>query len=299
MICRWIVLFAVFGFALSSPARADLWQDALGRDVEVPEAPRRIVSLAPSVTEILFALRLGDRVAGVTRFCTYPEEARSKPQVGGYADPSLEAVAALEPDLVFTTAATASPGLLSRLGILGIPVYVIDFSSFEGTVAAIREMGRVAGASEAGECLAGDLAAVSERIRKAASGRKKPRVLFCVMVRPLVVAGPRTIANDLIDIAGGKNLAPPAVTPYPTWSAEALLAADPDVIVVSPHPGDPDPAEFFNRWPELRAVRNGRIVMLESDWVHRPGPRLAFGLAAMAQAFHGLEISMEEESWPK
>jgi iron complex transport system substrate-binding protein len=276
------------------PAPAAQWTDALGRVVEIPDAPRRIVSLVPSVTEILFALNLGNRVKGVTRFCTYPPEALAKPKVGGYADPNLEAVVARKPDLAFVSADSAGPSLLARFESLRIPAYVVYPRSLEDTVETIRAVGQVAGVPEAGERQARQLLGAIRAVEAATAGLQRPKVLLCVMIHPLTVAGPKTLSNDLIHVAGGKNAVPAGVARYPTWGPEAVLAVDPDIIVVSPHPGESDPAGFFERWPELRAVRTNRVVTIEPDWIHRPGPRLTLGLAALVQAFHGKVIPAEE-----
>lgn len=270
--------------------QAIVWTDAMGRSVELPATPQRIVSLVPSVTEILFALDLGDRIVGVTRFCTYPEEAKSKPQVGDYSNPSLEAVLLQHPDLVIISAASASPALLGRMERLGLSVYIIYPHGIAETIATIRALGQVTGATLKGEQMARQLAATVEQVQAAVAGRTRPRVLFCVMVQPLTVAGPGTLIDDLITVAGGENVVPAGPGRYPTWGDEALLLADPDIIIVSPHPGTPNPVDHFAAWPSLTAVKEHRIVSVTPDWVHRPGPRLILGLAAMVKAIHGINL---------
>lgn len=279
----------LFVFVLRD-AGAAVWPDALGRRVQVPSEPRRIVSLVPSVTEILFALGLGDRVAGVTDFCDYPPEARRKPRVGGYAEPSLEVLVALQPDLVFASADSTKPQLVSRLERLGLPVYVVYPKTYADVVETVRSVGRVAGAAAAGERLAANMEGAARRTREAVAGRRAVRALLSVMVRPLVVVGPGTFGDDLLRLAGGENVVPAGPSHYPTWGPEALYAADPEVIVVTPHPGETDPQAAFTRWPELRAVREGRVVAVAPDSVQRPGPRLADGLRALARALHGVEV---------
>lgn len=286
--CRVALLALGCAMALiGGPAKGAQWTDAIGREVSAPDNPSRIVSLVPSVTETLFSFGLGDRIAGVTRFCNYPPEALTKPQVGGYADPSIEAIAALAPDLVFAAADMTSPALLGRLEAMGIPCYVVYPRSLERAIATVEEVGRVAGAPEAGERLAGEIRKAVEQVRAATAGMRPVTALVCVMVDPLVVAGPETLADDLLKVAGGRNVVPSGPSRYPTWGIEAVLAHDPEVIIVSVHPGLETPAERFLKWPELRAVRSGRVVVVEADWIHRPGPRLPLGLSAVARALHG------------
>ena len=278
------------------PLSAASWVDAMDRPVELVKVPQRIVSLVPSVTEVLFALGLDERIVGVTSFCTYPEQALDKPQVGGYANPSLEAVTLQQPDLVFISADSSSPALLAKMERLNLPVYVVYPRGIKETIEMIRAVGQVTGSAEAADRLADQLSASLEQVRAMVAGRQRPRVLFCVMVQPLTVAGPETLVGDLIDAAGGKNVVPAGANRYPTWGSEALLLADPDLIVVSPHPGTPNPVDRFAAWPELKAVKENQIVTVTPDWVHRPGPRLSLGLKALAKAIQGVEF---EDSTPQ
>jgi iron complex transport system substrate-binding protein len=284
------VLICLFGAGSSLAAT---WTDAMQRSVGVPDRPQRIVSLVPSVTEVLFALGVGDRIVGVTQFCTYPPEALSKPRVGSYSNPGLEAIAAQQPDLVIAAADMANSGLLARLEALGVPVYIVYPRSIATTLSTIRDLGNLVGESAGAEQIAARLDLVIHKVAAATANLPKPRVLLSVEIQPLTVAGPDTLADDLIKVAGGINAVPPGPGRYPTWGPEAVLAADPDIILVSPHPGQPDPGHFFTAWPELQAVRNGKIITIEPDWIHRPGPRLALGIAAMAEALHGVAIDLE------
>ncbi len=284
---------------LSGPVQAVSWTDEVGRSVELPENPQRIVSLVPSVTEILFALGLGDRLVGATQFCTYPPEARAIPRIGNYMHPSLEAIVAKGPDLVFAAADAATPALVSQLERMGIATFVVTPHDLDTTLKSIRIVGRVMNKAEAAEALAGGMEQTFCRIRRATSALPKPKVLLAVMVSPLTVASPETLGNTLIEAAGGINVVPPSPGRYPTWGMEAVLAADPDVIIVAPNPGEPDPAAHFAAWPQLKAVRNQRVVTIaDPDWIHRPGPRLALGLKAMAQALHGKDLPIGEGPCP-
>lgn len=284
-------LLLLTGCLWAGSPQAASWTDAVQRKVELPSAPQRIVSLAPGVTETLFALGLEPQIVGVTRFCDYPQQARSKPQVGDYTNPNLEAILLQRPDLVFLSADAATPALLAKMENLGLPVYVVYPNDLNATLQMLRAIGEVTGKAAAGEKLARNLTDTLTKVQAAVKGRKRPKVLFCVMVQPLTVAGPATMVGDLIKAAGGENVVPDGTVRYPTWNYEALLVADPDLIIVSPHPGTPNPVDLFTSWTELSAVRNRRIISVEPDQVHRPGPRLPLGLTALAEAFHGVKLS--------
>lgn len=286
-----IVCLLLFMLLLPLSLSAATWIDALNRQVELPEAPKRIISLVPSVTELLFALGLDEQIVGVTSFCTYPKQALDKPKVGGYADPSLEAITLLQPDLIFISADSSNPALLKKMERLKLPVYVVYPRGITETIDMIRGVGQVTGLPQEGDRLARQLENSLTQVRTVVAGRSRPRVLFCVMVQPLTVAGPETMVGDLIAAAGGDNVVPAGLNRYPTWNSEALLLADPDIIIVSPHPGTPNPADLFSNWNKLKAVKNQHIISVNPDWVHRPGPRLPFGLKALVEAFHGSTIN--------
>lgn len=290
---NWIktIFLLIFILILPFQLSAATWPDALNRQVEVPENPQRIVSLVPSVTEVLFALGLNKQIVGVTSFCTYPEQALEKTQVGGYSDPSLEAITLLDPDLIFISADSSNPALLRKMEQLKLPVYVVYPRGIAETIEMIGAVGKVTGTPQEGARLARQLDDSLTKVRAAVANQRRPKVLFCVMVQPLTVAGPETMVGDLIEAAGGNNVVPSGTNRYPTWNNEALLLANPDIIIVSPHPGTPNPANFFSNWTELSAVKNQRIISLNPDWVHRPGPRLPLGLEALAKAFNGSQIN--------
>lgn len=291
-----IVLTLLLLLLMAPPVGATQATDALGRAITVEDPPQRIVSLVPAVTEILFALGLEDRIAGVTSFCNYPPEARLKPKIGEYSSPSLEVMATIQPDLVFMSADASSPEFLKRLEALGVAVYVVYPRSVGETVELIRNMGRLLQQQVVAESLAMSLQQTAECARQLTASLPKARVLCTVMSQPLVVAGRNTLLDDLVDIAGGENVVPAGLNRYPTWSIESVLAANPDVILVSPHPGQADPSASFRRWPELKAVQSERLVTIDADWIQRPGPRLMLGLTALTKALHGDEISLEDGS---
>jgi len=293
---RLLTFFLLF-FLWAGTAVSATWTDAVGRTVQVPERPQRIVSLVPSLTEILFALDLGDRLVGATQFCTYPPAAAQVPRIGNYMQPSLEAIVASNPDLVFASADMAAPALVAQLDKMEIATFVVAPRDLDSTVATIRTIGMVMGEAATADQLAREMEEAFCRIGKATENRARPRVLLAIMVNPLTVAGPNTLGHNLIEAAGGSNVVPAGPGRYPTWSMEAVLAADPDVIIVSPNPGEANPAAHFAAWPQLRAVRANRVITIPNpDWVYRPGPRLVLGIEAMAGALHGADLTKKADA---
>lgn len=281
------LLFGIlFILSLSSPAVAATFTDAVDRQISIDYTPLRIVSLVPSVTEILFALGLEKHIAAVTDFCTYPEAALKLSRVGGYTDPSLESILLHQPDLVIAGAGMNRPSLVRRLEIMKIPVYVIHPQTVAATLTTIEQIGRITGAEQQSMQLVDSIRSRIERIQQQVAKLDPPTALATIMLQPLTVAGPDTFVADMIKIAGGKNVVPEGPSRYPTWNPEALLITNPAIIFVSTYTGQPPPKYFFDKWPQLQAVRRQQIIQIEADWIHRPGPRLILGIEALAKALH-------------
>lgn len=263
--------------------------DMAGREVKIPAEPQRIVSLAPSITEILFALNLGDRVAGVTQFCNYPPEATEKPQVGGFSDVSIEKLLETQPDLVLA-ASIHMAQVLPELEKLGLPVLVIDARNFPGVLDSIRLIGKVTGAEEAAEALTAQMQERADKVAQAVKGRPRPRV-YWELDSTLWTVGPGSFVQDLIERAGGENIAANAEMAWVQLTAEAIIAADPEVIFLANHPWGESAETVKARpgWEKISAVVNGRIVELtqeQGDIVSRPGPRVIDALEMIARALH-------------
>lgn len=287
-----LLMFCVFITSVL-PVCAQQVTDALDRPVGGETVPKRIVSLVPAITEILYALGVEDRLVGVTSFCNYPEAAKAKPKVGEYARPNLEVLAVMQPDLLFMSADASSPEMLARFESLDIPVYIAYPRSVSDTSRLIRNLGSLLDRHDVAEELADKLDRVVDCAQQVTASRPKARVLCTVMSQPLVVAGQHTLLDNLVEISGGENVVPEGPNRYPTWGIESVIAADPDVILVSPHPGQVDPSAFYRSWPELKAVKNERLVTIDADLIQRPGPRLVPGLIAMTRALHGIELNTE------
>lgn len=270
----------------SRPARE--FTDALGRRVTLRFPPQRIVSLAPNLTETLFALGLEDRIVGVTSYCDYPPEARKKEQVGDTLRPDLERLIALEADLVLVSTASQLESLTRRLDALSIPVYVTDPRTVREVVASVRTLGEITGATEAAARLA---AAMEERIAAVEArvgALRRPRVLFALQTEPLITIGGSTFIHDLIALAGGESISASETAGYPQFSRETVIARAPEVIVAPRlHGSNESHIETLRRnFAETPAARANRIVLVDPDTVSRPGPRIVDGLEEMARALH-------------
>lgn len=245
------------------------------------DAPERIISLAPSTTEILFALGLGEKIVGVTSFCDYPVKAREKPKIGGMSNPSLETVLSLRPDIVVMTTDGNPKEFETRLRSLNIKTYVFTARRIRELPAAIRDMGRVLGAEEPSRMLSAEIEkAISRLGNNRPSDSRKKKVLFIVWPEPLIVAGPGTAINDALDLLGVENIAGNAKTAYPKYSIEEVLYQSPDVIFI----GKGMQANMqkvsrglLHKLGLVPAVKNN-FVFFVSDSLYRLGPRIITGI---------------------
>ncbi len=271
--------------------------DDLEREVRFNHPPQRIVSLDPSITEILFALGLNNEMVGVTDYCDYPEQARTTPKVGGYINPNIEAIALLEPDLVVTTLKTNTPRLIQQLEDFGITVFVLDPKKIEDIFENISSLAKITYREERAGELLGALKERLHGVRKKVAEISRPGVFLGMGKDPLISVGPGSFAHDLIGIAGGRNVASQSSSPYRRYTLEEILLADPEVIIIcSMAPDDSCLAQkrWWKRWTNMSAVRNSRIYVIESNLLTRPGPRMVEGLMEIAKAIHP-EIFLEQE----
>jgi iron complex transport system substrate-binding protein len=247
-----------------------------------PRAPRRVVSLAPSLTDTVVALGLADRLVGVTRYDDAPEAARLA-RVGGFLDPSPEAVLALRPDLVLWITDGGALPVVERIAALGIPVLALPVVGVADVLACARQVGAALGDAAAGERLARELEAVVEKARRRAAAGPRVRALFVVGRDPLVVAGPGSYPDALLRLAGGENVVG-GERAWPVYPLERAVAADPAVVIDA---AVLEPPEGIHRLDAVPAVRRGAVARLRDDAALRPGPRLARALDELQQALHG------------
>jgi iron complex transport system substrate-binding protein len=257
--------------------------------------PRRIISTAPSITETLYALGLGDRVAGVTTYCDFPPEARLKPKIGTYVEPNLERIASLRPDLVIIQKNPIQLG--AKLERLNLRVLEVSHDTVDDVYKTIQRIGEAAGASETARKLVAKMQMDLEAIRRAAAAHQPRRMMFIVgrapgRIEDLIAVGRASYLNGLIEIAGGKNIFKDAVAPYPKVGMEEVLARDPEVIVDM---GDMSQTEnvtdahkravvqLWRAYPSIAAVKNGRVFAVASEIFTVPGPRMVEAARAFAE----------------
>ncbi|MFH1488596.1 MAG: cobalamin-binding protein, partial [Pseudomonadota bacterium] len=261
----------------------------MGRKVVLKEPPRRILPLAPSLTEILYFLGLGDKVVGVTQFSYFPPEADLKPKVGSYIHLNVERIISLSPDLVIGTADGNRPDVVGLLEQAGIPVFIINPRNIRQIVETIAQLGKVCGIAEKGTRLAGSLTVRINRVLEKTSSRAKPLVFLQINIKPIMTVNKNTFHNDLIWTAGGINMARDEPVAYPRISIEEIIRRKPEVIIISSMQRGgrfEEARREWLKWPLIPAVRNNRVHLIESDLIDRPSPRIIKGLEKMADMIH-------------
>jgi len=264
--------------------------DASGVEHRLEEPPQRLVSLAPSITENVFALKAGDRLVGVTDWDNYPEEVANIERIGGL-EPNIEKILSLEPDLVLAHA-SVNDNAVQPLRDVGLSVLVLpEAQSFDGTYAVLRMLGQALGAQEQAEEVIQQMEAKkADIVAKVADIPETEKVRVWVEVSPdLYTAGSGTFIDDLIRLAGGINVAA-EVEGWAQLSEEQVIAAQPDVIITTyGYYTEEPPAKMIasrKSWADIPAVRDGRIYDVDSDIISRPGPRLAEGLLQVAASLY-------------
>jgi iron complex transport system substrate-binding protein len=249
----------------------------------------RVVSISPSTTEAIFAIGQGRRLVGRSRYCDYPPEVKGLPAVGGFVDPSLEAVLAQRPDLVIGVQGPGLKDFAARLEGRDILTYFPPTQSFAEIEAMLVGLARLLSDEPSGRRTADRIEADRNKITTALANRRLPRAMLVFGLRPIVVAGPGSFADEMLRFAGAENVVHSERTRFPSLGIERVLALDPDVIVDATggakHEGTTISRDLPG-WSEVRAIREQRVVAVSDDRVLRPGPRVAEGLAILARAIH-------------
>jgi iron complex transport system substrate-binding protein len=257
-----------------------------------PSRIQRIVSLSPNLTEILFALGLGDRVAAVSSNCDWPPEAKTRPKVGTFWQPNTEAIIAVRPDLVVCESFNQQRATAETLRRTGLNILPLRVESIVELFSAIEKIGQATGCSPAADQLAANIKSQLDQIRTTTSSSRKVKVLWIMQPEPLRVAGVNTFVNEIIELAGGQNAIGPTIDRYPSIGTEEILSCGAEVVIQSAmgtediHKQQIAAEQFWSRFANLPAVKNKRIYVIDADTVLRLGPRLPQGLQTTAQCLH-------------
>jgi len=265
--------------------------DQIGREVKIEALPDRIISLAPGNTEILFALGLEDKIVGVTDYCDYPESATNKEKIGGYSDPNIEKIVSLMPDLIVANGTHLKQ--IEELEKFGIPSVVIEPKNIDEMLDSIELVGKATGQHEKATALIDEL---NERIKKVEDmvskvpADNRPKVVYELWHTPIMVAGPGTYVDDIIQRAGGENIAKDADKEYPEYSQEMIIAKNPDIIIFSYHgtSGGETVESIMQRpgWDKINAIKNKKVFYVDENLVQRASPRLVDGLEQFTKIIH-------------
>ncbi|MBN2020524.1 MAG: cobalamin-binding protein [Sedimentisphaerales bacterium] len=264
--------------------------------------PSSIVSLSPNLTEIIFALGLGEKVVAVSSDCDWPAEAKIKPKIGSFWQPNTEAIIAVKPDLVVCETFPQQQETAQTLKRTGLNVLSLRVESLDELLAAIQSIGRTAGCAEKAGQLTADINDQLNQIRAKTFSAPKLKILWVVQIEPVRVAGVNTFINEIIELAGGQNAIAPTGDQYPSISTEEIIGCAADVIVQSAMgkqdilKQQADAKQFWSRFSNLPAVKNKRIYVIDPDTVLRLGPRVVDGAYKMAVFLHPELFTWEQEA---
>ena len=265
----------------AAPPLADTREvrDDLGRAVKVPTVIKRAISLAPSLTEMIFAIGAGDKLVGVTTYCNYPAETAAIEKVGDTQTPNIEKIIALRPQIVFVSTDSQLEAFMQTLAEQGIAVYVTNPKSLDEVFANMRRLGELFGDVDGAEKVVTSLSARASAVGQSNRGREKPRLFIQISNEPLFTVGRDSFLTALVEQAGGVSVTKDVPSGYPKLSKETAAALDPDVILLSDSEDNREPNVALR---DSKAVKNGRVFRTNADIISRPGPRLVDALEEIA-----------------
>lgn len=280
-----LLRLSLFFFAFAAAARAEVSvQDDSGATVRLPRPAARVVSLAPHITELVYAAGAGARLVGAVEFSNYPPAARNVPLVGSFATLDLERIAALEPDLVIAWQSGNSAGQLARLRSVGLPVYVSEPHDMDDVATSLERIGILAGTAPAARAAAAAFRARKAELAARYAGRPTVRVFYEIWPQPLMTVNGKHLISDAIRLCGGENVFAGLATLAPTIGVEAVLAADPEAIVASGMADErPEWLDRWRRWPALQAAARGNLFFVPPDLLQRHTPRVLEGTARLCE----------------
>jgi iron complex transport system substrate-binding protein len=262
-------------------------QDELGRKIVVPETPHRIVTLAPSITDTVYAIGAGADIVGVSNYTKYPEEATKKPKVGEPLNPSIETIVALHPDLVLATQDMNRAETAEQLEKLGIPVFMVNPRGIAGIYASVANLGNVLNRKQDADALLARLHSREQAVRNRVKGEPGPRVFFLVWPDPVMTAGKNDFVTELIEVAGGKSVTDDLPQDWPQMSLEAVVARKPDSLILVRGQFAIDDLKKKPGWNSLEAVKANHVFYTDDRIIH-PSPVAFDALEDLANQFHPL-----------
>ncbi|MEI6845645.1 MAG: cobalamin-binding protein [Candidatus Firestonebacteria bacterium] len=282
-ITAFLLLLLAFSFAAEFPLTIT---DDVGLSAIITKEPVRIISLAPSNTEILFMLGLGDKVTGVSGNCDYPEAAKKKEKIGEFFSPNLEKIISLKPDLVLAGGGVQKE-LALKLSAFGIPTLTLYPVNLTNMLADVSLVGKATGKEKEARALANSLKARIEAVKEISKNKKKPRIYFEIWNQPVTSAGKGSFLNELIELAGGENIFADINKTFPEVSTEEIIKRNPEIIITAYMSKTGKlKKEIKERagWGSIKAVKEERIYDdIDSDLLLRSGPRLVYGLEELSK----------------
>ncbi|HXH68941.1 MAG TPA: cobalamin-binding protein [Pyrinomonadaceae bacterium] len=257
--------------------------DDSGRRIKIPEKVERAVSLAPNLTEIVFAVGAGERLVGVTTFCNYPAEAQKIQKIGDTQTPNIENIIALKPQIVLVSTASQMENFSRILDGQGITIFVTNPNSLDDIYKTVRQIGEIFGKNEKAQQVVDELEKRVADVEARTDSAEAVKVFLQISREPLFTVGKDSFITDLISRAGGASVTADSETAYPNLSKETAFALNPEAIILSDSEDNREPNDVFKNSP---AVRNGKVFKINAELISRPAPRIVDGLEQLAKALH-------------
>ena len=254
--------------------------DDLGRTIKIPQHVERAVSLAPNLTENIFAVGAGRKLVGVTSYCDYPEEAKQIAKIGDTISPNMETIIALKPQIVFVSTASQIENFTRTLEQQNIAVFITNPNDFEGILRNLKQLGDILGTSAEAEKLIADLRNRVQVVAEKVKDKPKTKVFVQISREPLFTIGRDSFITEIIKRAGGESVTKDVATAYPKLSKETASALNPDVVILSESPDNTAPNDVFK---SSGATKNNRVFRVNAAWLARPGPRIVDALELLAK----------------
>ena len=250
-------------------------EDDLGNRLEFSQSPAKVISLAPNLTEIIFALNCGDKLIGSTIYCNYPEDAAKTEKVGDLINVNLEKIYSLKPDIVFMTVEGNSKAAYENLSRLNIKVFVSNPRNFDGIVKTIRNIGKILNCEKNSLILSNKINAIRDSLKEVNSNSTKKNALFLISLNPLIAAGKNTFINEIISLAYFENIIKEENSNYPLLSREEVFTLNPDFIIMPKEFAEEKKLllNYYPEWKNLKAYKDNNLIFVEQDIYFRPGPR--------------------------